>query len=243
MHVSGIDAPTRVGWVYSPTAVACPQDACLEIAADLVVLVQESGRAVSALVAAEDLGESPTAEDLRVPRDLPPYLQELYRTPLLSRARERALFLKFNFHKYQFVQARRGLDRDLTRNRDLSLLERCLAQAQAVKNQIIRANLRLVVSIAKRHLRSGVTMPELISEGNLILMRAVDGFDVERGNRFSTYATFALMKGFARSVPQMLNAARHTIGDENLLESLADARPAVEQKALIKLRAVAGVQS
>ena len=47
---------------------------------------------------------------LRVPRDLPPYLQDLYRTPLLTPGRERALFLKFNFHKYQFVQARRDLD-------------------------------------------------------------------------------------------------------------------------------------
>ena len=46
-------------------------------------------------------------EDVRVPRDLPPYLQELYRTPLLTPARERALFLKFNFHKYRFVHARK----------------------------------------------------------------------------------------------------------------------------------------
>ena len=49
---------------------------------------------------------------------------------------------------------------------------------------------------------------ELISDGNITLMRAVESFDVHKGNRFSTYATFALMKGFARSVPEMLSG-RH----------------------------------
>jgi RNA polymerase primary sigma factor len=55
---------------------------------------------------------------------------------------------------------------------------------------------------------------ELVSDGNLTLMRAVDGFDVGKGNRFSTYATLALMKGFARSVPEMLAKARHASIDE-----------------------------
>ena len=50
--------------------------------------------------------------------------------------------------------------------------------------------------------------------GNLILMRAVDGFDIHRGHRFSTYATLALMKGFARAVPQMLAADRRATHDE-----------------------------
>ena len=53
---------------------------------------------------------------------------------------------------------------------------------------------------------------ELISDGNITLMRAVEGFDIHRGHRFSTYATLALMKGFARSVPMML-AGRRAAGD------------------------------
>ena len=65
---------------------------------------------------------------------------------------------------------------------------------------------------------------ELISDGNITLMRAVEGFDIHRGHRFSTYATLALMKGFARSVPQMLASGRGSGGDPMLLAELADAR-------------------
>jgi RNA polymerase sigma factor (sigma-70 family) len=178
------------------------------------------------------------AEASRLPRDLPPYLQALYRTPLLSPARERALFLKFNFHKFQFVSLRRKLDPQFARHRDLVLLESCLRQATETKNAIVRANLRLVVSIARKHLRPGLSLMELVSDGNLTLMRAVDSFDIHRGNRFSTYATLALMKGFARSVGQMINThgpaptdlagralgRRTTRTDVRLLAGLPDAR-------------------
>lgn len=142
-------------------------------------------------------------EELRTPRDLPPYLQELYRTPLLTPGRERALFLKFNFHKHQFVQLRTDLEPQFARSRDLDRLEQHRHDAIETKNQIVRANLRLVVSVARKHLRYGLNLMELISDGNITLMRAVEGFDTHKGNRFSTYATLALMKGFARSVPMM----------------------------------------
>jgi len=150
---------------------------------------------------------APTAsrpEENRIPRDLPPYLQDLYRTPLLTPAAERALFLKFNWHKYQFVQARRKLEPQFARARDLNVLEGHLRKAIDTKNAIVRANLRLVVSIARKHLRPNLSLMELISDGNMTLMRAVDSFDTHKGNRFSTYSTLALMKGFARSVPLML---------------------------------------
>ncbi|MGH7176596.1 MAG: sigma-70 family RNA polymerase sigma factor, partial [Tepidisphaeraceae bacterium] len=106
---------------------------------------------------------SESATDQRVPRDLPGYLQELYRTPLLSAALERALFLKFNFHKYQYVQARRKLEPQFARARDLNVLDAHLQRAIDTKNAIVRANLRLVVSIARRHLRPGLSLTELIS--------------------------------------------------------------------------------
>ena len=184
--------------------------------------------AVAALVAGGELPVEPSAEQLRVPRDLPPYLRDLYRTPLLSPARERALFLKFNFHKFQFATARRRLDPELASNRDLCALDGYLAAATAVKNDILRANLRLVVSVARRHVRPlsqpGVTLMDLVSEGNLTLMRAVEGFDVHKGFRFSTYATLALMKGFARAVPLLAGAGRRTVSDVGALAGLADAR-------------------
>jgi RNA polymerase sigma factor (sigma-70 family) len=158
---------------------------------------------VGHLVSQDVLGAPPPADESRVPRDLPAYLAALYRTPLLTPSRERALFLQFNFHKYCFVSARRRLDPQFARHRDLKVMEEHAQAAAAVKSKIIQANLRLVVSIARKHARPGLALMELISDGNITLMRAIEGFDAHKGYRFSTYATLSLMKGFARSVPLM----------------------------------------
>ena len=144
------------------------------------------------------------SDDLRLPRDVPSAIASLCAAPLLTPARERALFLKFNYHKMRFVIARRKLEPEFARVRDLNVLEGHLRKAAETKNLILRSNLRLVVSIARKHLRAGLSLTELVSDGTMTLMRAIESFDVHRGNKFSTYATLALMKGFARSVPQML---------------------------------------
>ena len=105
------------------------------------------------------------------------------------------------------MTARRKIDPQFARSRDLRRLEEIRRRISDAKNRIVQANLRLVVSVARKHLRPGLSLMELISDGNLTLIRAVDSFDIHKGNRFSTYATFALMKGFARSVPEMLSRA------------------------------------
>ena len=81
-------------------------------------------------------------------------------------------------------------------------IEQLLADALAVRNQIVRANLRLVVSIAKKLVDSANSFDDLVSEGNLPLIRAVEIFDFERGTRFSTYATWAIRNGLYRSTPR-----------------------------------------
>jgi RNA polymerase sigma factor (sigma-70 family) len=184
----------------------------------------DAAEVIAQIVSQEELGEKSRAEDNRVPRDLPPYLADLYRTPLLTASKERALFLKFNFHKYQFVSARRRLEPQFAHLRDLEELEGHLQLANQTKNAILQANLRLVVSVARKHVRPGISLMELISDGNITLMRAVEGFDIHRGNRFSTYATLALMKGFARSVPQMHSAKRSSSAAEFVLDSMPDRR-------------------
>ena len=80
-------------------------------------------------------------------------------------------------------------------------IEKLYGEAVALKNQIIRANLRLVVSIAKRHVGPLENFFDLVSDGNMSLIRAVEKFDYARGNKFSTYATWAVMKNFARTIP------------------------------------------
>ena len=83
-------------------------------------------------------------------------------------------------------------------------IESLYEQAVGVKNDIVRANLRLVVSIAKRHVGQGENFFELVSDGNMSLIRAAEKFDYARGNKFSTYATWAIMKNFARTIPDEL---------------------------------------
>ena len=195
-------------------------------------LYHQEGAAEAVADIVASAGQSLTGEgrpeDVRVPRDLPPYLQALYRTPLLTPARERALFLSFNYHKFKFVSARRRLEPQFARAREVNSLEGHFRRAVDVKNQIVQANLRLVVSVARKHLRPGLSLMELVSEGNITLMRAVESFDFHRGHRFSTYATLALMKGFARSVPLLLaggggSKVRATGGDR-VLADVADSR-------------------
>ncbi len=138
----------------------------------------------------------------RTPSDLPPYLKSLYDVPLLTGEQERRMFQQYNYLKYLAGKLREKIVLDGVRSSALRRIERMIVRADALKNAIIRANLRLVVSIAKRHLSGPQNLFELISDGNIALMRAVDRFDYARGCKLSTYASWAIMKNFARSVPK-----------------------------------------
>lgn len=144
--------------------------------------------------------ETPTKKP-RLPSGLPPYLASLYEVPLLTRAQEAHLFRKMNYLKFKAGKLRSKLDMSSPKAALMDLIERCYEEAVATKNQIIRANLRLVVSIAKRHVGAMDNFFELVSDGNMSLMRAVEKFDFARGNKFSTYASWAIMKNFARTIP------------------------------------------
>jgi len=151
----------------------------------------------------ENTHQDNTCNSNRLPGDLPPYLRTLYEIPLMTPQQERDAFRKYNYLKYRADQLRKELDVNNPRSSKLRQIERLLAQADAIKSQIIRANLRLVVSIAKKHVHNGPqSLAELISDGNVSLIRAVEKFDYSRGFKFSTYASWAIMKNFARSVPK-----------------------------------------
>ena len=80
-------------------------------------------------------------------------------------------------------------------------IERLYNEAVKIKNRIVQSNLRLVVSIAKKHVQASEDFFQLVSDGNMSLIRAVEKFDYTRGNKFSTYASWAIMKNFARTIP------------------------------------------
>lgn len=137
----------------------------------------------------------------RMPGGLPPYLASLYETPLLSRKQEAHQFRKMNYLKYKAARLRAKLDPTSPKRKLMDAIEKAYDMAVEVKNQLIRANLRLVVSIAKRHVNPAQNFFELVSDGNMSLMRAVEKFDYSRGFKFSTYASWAVMKNFARTIP------------------------------------------
>jgi RNA polymerase primary sigma factor/RNA polymerase sigma factor len=148
----------------------------------------------------------PPAKRPRVPGGLPAYLAGLYEIPLLTREQEVHLFRKMNYLKYKASTLRAQLDPNRPANRLMRRLDALYDESASIKAQIVRANLRLVVSIAKRHVGPAQDFFELVSDGNMSLLRAANKFDFSRGNRFSTYATWAIMKNFARTIHA---AARH----------------------------------
>jgi len=135
------------------------------------------------------------------PAGLPRYLASLYEHPLLTREQEQYMFRKFNFLKCKARQLRDKLDVTRARSGEMDEIERLYDEAVKVKNRIVQSNLRLVVSIAKRHVASSDDFFQLVSDGNMSLIRAVEKFDYARGNKFSTYASWAIMKNYARTIP------------------------------------------
>lgn len=138
---------------------------------------------------------------LRPPSGLPPYLASLYTIPLLTREDEQYWFRKMNYLKFRAAELQKKIDPKRPKQNDLDDLEKFTAEATEVKNFLIRSNLRLVVSIAKKYIKPTNNFFEMVSDGNMSLIRAIEKFDYTKGNKFSTYATWAIMKNFARSIP------------------------------------------
>lgn len=149
-----------------------------------------------------DLPPSPEpVRKVRAPSGLPPYLASLYDVPLLNREQEYHLFRKMNYLKHVASKLRSELDPKAPLVTLMDRIEKLYEQSVAVKNKIVQANLRLVVSIAKKHVDPNDDFFGLISDGNMSLIRASEKFDYSRGNKFSTYASWAIMKNFARTIP------------------------------------------
>jgi RNA polymerase primary sigma factor len=162
---------------------------------------------------------------VRAPSGLPPYLASLYDVPLLNREQEYHLFRKMNYLKHVASKLREDLDPKAPLVALMDQIEKLYEQAVSVKNKIVQANLRLVVSIAKRHTDPNDDFFGLISDGNMSLIRAAEKFDYTRGNKFSTYASWAIMKNFARTIPdEFRHRDRFRTSSEEVFTSHEDRR-------------------
>ena len=161
----------------------------------------------------------------KIPRDVPAEMAHLYEYPLLSREQERHLFRQMNYLKHQLHKLQEDLEPNKARAADLDRIEELQAKIAFVRERLIRCNMRLVVNYAKKHASPTDNLWELISDGNMSLLRAVEKFDYGRGNKFSTYASWAIMKNFARSIPdEKIHRERFITGHDDMFEAQADDR-------------------
>ncbi|MDX3113209.1 MULTISPECIES: RNA polymerase sigma factor [Streptomyces] len=133
------------------------------------------------------------------------YLREIGRIPLLTAAEE--VELARRVEAGLFAEERLSSASDL--DSELALdLDRLVVMGRMAKRRLIEANLRLVVSVAKRYVGRGLTMLDLVQEGNLGLIRAVEKFDYARGYKFSTYATWWIRQAMSRALADQARTIR-----------------------------------
>lgn len=127
---------------------------------------------------------------------------------LMKGAEERLMFLRFNYAKLRLSRLQRKIKRDgLTKETAEQFLE-WHRRFEHFREYLVRTNLALVLAMAKRTRLGDVDFAEIVSEGNMALIRAVDKFNVEKGFKFSTYACRAILKAFSRTA---MKHSRHRI--------------------------------
>jgi len=154
------------------------------------------------------------------------YLREMARVPLLS--------LEEETHLAHIIEVGREAERVLANNGtdpvERARLEALVEEARAAREHLIKANTRLVVSIAKKYIGRGVPFLDLIQEGNLGLMKAVEKFDYRRGYRFSTYATWWIRQTISRAVADQSRTIRVPVHMSDRIRRLYKTAQQLEQE-------------
>jgi RNA polymerase primary sigma factor len=156
---------------------------------------------------AEDdlLTELPDLTDIALDDPVRMYLQEIGQVPLLSAEQEVTLAKAMESGGH----ARQQLECESYRSwQDRLALEQAVQRGVDARQHLIQANLRLVVSIAKKYTSYGLTMMDLVQEGNIGLMRAVEKFDYTKGHKFSTYATWWIRQAITRAIADQSRTIR-----------------------------------
>lgn len=157
------------------------------------------------------------------------YLQEIGKTPLLTDEEEIKLAKQIKRGDY----ARKRLEDEFVyylSEETHGKFEKAAVQGMEAKDHMVRANLRLVISIAKKYRGRGVDFLDLIQEGNQGLMKAVDKFDHTMGNKFSTYATWWIRQGITRAILSQGRTIRLPVHIGGRLGTIREAARKLEQE-------------
>jgi RNA polymerase sigma factor (sigma-70 family) len=158
------------------------------------------------------------------------YLDEIGKAPLLDAATEVDLARRieaglFARHLLDALGQRRAIKlRDARKIATSVELNRLAADGELAKRAFIRSNLRLVVSLARRYRRSSMPLLDLIQEGNVGLVRAVEKFDYTRGYKFSTYATWWIRQSIGRAIAEQSRTVRLPVHQVERLSRLSRTR-------------------
>ncbi len=136
------------------------------------------------------------------------YLREIGRVPLLTAQDEVDLAKAIEAGLFAEEKLQGGSPSSECRGAELAELALLAAEGMRAKQRLIEANLRLVVSIAKRYIGRGLVFLDLIQEGNLGLIRAVEKFDYTKGYKFSTYATWWIRQAITRAIADQARTIR-----------------------------------
>jgi len=147
-------------------------------------------------------GDNSTSDTVRM------YLREIGQVDLLAVEDERRLAQLIEEGKVAAARIDAAADSPLLEPGEERMLLRAVSRGERAKSELTQANLRLVVSIAKRYSGRGMQLLDLIQEGNLGLMRAVDKFDHTKGFKFSTYATWWIRQAITRSIADQARTIR-----------------------------------
>jgi len=153
------------------------------------------------------------------------YFTEMSRVPLLTYEEEVELAKQVE----RGQEARRELARDGHHPEDRTALKRLIEQGEEARQHLIKANTRLVVSIAKRYRGHGLSFLDLIQAGNLGLIKAVDRFDYRRGNKFGTFATWWIRQSITRTLSQQGRTIRIPVHMSDRIRKLYKAAHGLEQ--------------
>ena len=157
-------------------------------------------------VSKEELEDLPVPEGINIDDHVKMYLKEIGKVNLLTPEEELSLAKRMadgETAKEQLEEIGEDIDEDTKKQIDL-----LIADGEKAKKSLAEANLRLVVSIAKRYVGRGMLFLDLIQEGNLGLIKAVDKFDYTKGYKFSTYATWWIRQAITRAIADQARTIR-----------------------------------